>query len=154
MRRAPRDRHHQQHVCPVGQKRCPTLARNEVGQKENRMDQIPNASAPDKGRRRLPNRRPHLSFDLEHFGARYRVGVGVWPDGPQAGEVAEIFLSAAKDGSDLDVNCRDGSIAISIALQSGVPLHGLAKAMCRDPRGQPSGILGLVLDLLAKEAGQ
>jgi hypothetical protein len=95
-------------------------------------------------RRRLPNRRPHVSFDLEHLGVWYRVGIGYWPDGTPG----EIFLSTAKDGSGLDVSVRDASIAVSLALQHGTPIEVIARALCRDPRGQASGVLGVVLDRL------
>jgi hypothetical protein len=100
-------------------------------------------------RRRPPQRRPHVSFDVEHEGLRYRCGVGYWPDG----HVCELFLSAAKDGSGLDVSARDSSIAVSLALQYGVPLETIARALCRDPRGAASGVLGVVCDLLLQDGG-
>jgi hypothetical protein len=101
-------------------------------------------------RRRLPNRRPHVSFDLEHLGVHYRVGVGYWADG----QPAELFLSTAKQGSGLDVSVRDASIAVSLALQHGTPLETIARALCRDPRGQASGVLGVVLDRLLQDGGE
>jgi hypothetical protein len=62
----------------------------------------------------------------------------------------EIFLTAAKSGTDVEVNARDGAIAVSLALQHGVPLDVLAHSMTRNPDGSPSGPLGVALDLLAK----
>lgn len=64
--------------------------------------------------------------------------------------LGEVFLSAAKSGTDVEVNARDGAIAVSLALQHGVPLQTLAHAMTRNGDGSPSGPLGAALDLLAK----
>jgi hypothetical protein len=108
------------------------------------------APAGSGNRRPLPDRRPHISFDLEHLGVWYRVGIGYWPDGAPG----ELFLSTAKDGSGLDVSVCDASIAVSLALQHGTPLDTIAKALCRDPRGQPSGVVGVMLDRLLQEGAE
>src|SRR5262249_18063490 len=68
-------------------------------------------------RERLSNRRPAETFDLEVGGLRYTCTVGRFG----GGELAEIFLSNGKAGSDSDTAARDSAVVASIALQYGVP---------------------------------
>ena len=91
-------------------------------------------------RRRLPNRRPHEVFEFE-LGVRYRAGVGYFENGG----VAEIFLSANKFDSDLDVHARDSAIAASLALQYGASIEVIYKSMTKNANGAPSGPLGYIL---------
>jgi hypothetical protein len=44
------------------------------------------------------------------------------------------------------------AVIASIALQHGVPLETIRRALLRDPRGQPSSPLGAALDLIAEAA--
>jgi ribonucleoside-diphosphate reductase alpha chain len=102
-------------------------------------------------RERLPNRRAAETFELEAGGLRYHATLGRFPDG----RLAEIFLTNAKVGSHSDTNARDAAVVASIALQHGVPLEVLRRALMRDERGRSSGPLGVGLDLIAEpEAGQ
>jgi hypothetical protein len=49
---------------------------------------------------------------------------------------------------------RDAGIVLSLALQHGCDLWEIARALSRDPRGAPSGILGVLVDrLLAAGVG-
>lgn len=100
-------------------------------------------------RRALPNRRRHDVLTFEH-GLVYTAGIGYFENG----DVAEIFLNTNKADSDLDVNARDAAIAVSIALQYGVPIKSLYMAMTKNPNGTPSGPLGHVLKLLIKEGNE
>jgi hypothetical protein len=99
-------------------------------------------------RERLPNRRPALTWDLHVGGLRYTTTVGFYPDG----RIGEVFIQNHKAGSEAGIMASDCAVVASIALQHGVPIETLRKALCRDPRGWPSGPLGVVLDQLAEEA--
>ena len=96
-------------------------------------------------RERLPNRRANETFSLRSKGLSYTATVGRFKDG----RIGEIFLSNHKSGSAADVNARDAAIACSIALQHGADLDVIRKALCRDARGNASGLMGVALDLLA-----
>jgi hypothetical protein len=98
-------------------------------------------------RERLSNRRPALTFDLEVGGLHYVVSVGHFADGA----LAEIFITNGKAGSDSDTAARDSAVVASIALQFGVPLDALRKALSRDAAGKPIGALAAALDLVASE---
>jgi hypothetical protein len=98
-------------------------------------------------RQRLPNRRPAESFALEAGGLRYVATVGRFADG----RVAEIFLTNHKAGSTAGIMASDAAVLCSIALQHGVPLDVIRKALMRDPQGRAIGPLGVVLDMIAGE---
>src|SRR5689334_22658769 len=97
------------------------------------------------GRARLPDRRRAETFDLEVSGLKYTCTVG--RDG--SGRVLEVFLQNHKPGSQSDFNSRDSAIVASLALQYGVPLETIRRALLRDPRGKPSTPLARALDLIA-----
>jgi hypothetical protein len=67
--------------------------------------------------------------------------------------LAEIFLSNSKAGSHSDAAAKDSAVVASLALQHGVPLDVIRRALLRDARGVASSPLGVALDLLAKEEG-
>jgi hypothetical protein len=98
-------------------------------------------------RRRLPNRRPASSFDLEVAGLRYKVTAGYFPDG----SLAEIFLSSTRTSSQADVAAHDLGVLVSLCLQHGCPAETIAHALARNSNGSASGVIGAVLDLLAAE---
>jgi hypothetical protein len=100
-------------------------------------------------RQRLPNRRLAETFELECAGLRYTATVGRFADG----SVAELFLNNHKSNSASDANARDAAIVCSLALQNGVPLETIRRAL-RDSRGQPSTPLGCALDHIAGESGR
>jgi ribonucleoside-diphosphate reductase alpha chain len=97
-------------------------------------------------RERLPNRRASESFTFECNGLRYTATASWFDDG----RLAEIFLSNCKAGSHSDAAAKDSAVVCSIALQHGVPVETIRKALLRDPRGNPSSPLGCALDLLVQ----
>lgn len=99
-------------------------------------------------RRRLPNRRNSEIREFEVAGFRYIACVGRYPDGSPA----EIFINAAKTGSELERSARDGAVLASLALQHGIPLETLRRALSRTESGKPDSALCFVLDELAKES--
>jgi hypothetical protein len=99
-------------------------------------------------RERLPTRRECDGFDVEAFGLRFHATTSTYPDG----RLVEVFLDAAKAGSAADATARDAAVLCSLALQHGVPLDVIRKALMRDARGAPSSPLGVVLDRLAEES--
>jgi hypothetical protein len=101
-------------------------------------------------RARLPNRRAAETFELEVHGLRYLATVARFADG----RLAEVFLQNSKPGSQSDVNARDAAVVTSIALQHGVPLEVIRKALLRDLSGQPSSPLGVALDLVVSHESQ
>jgi ribonucleoside-diphosphate reductase alpha chain len=96
-------------------------------------------------RARLPDRRLHELFEINHGGIPYVVGLGRF----QNGELAEIFLNAPKTGTAAAVNAQDAAIAASLLFQHGCPIETLRRALTRNPDGSAAGPLGSVLDLLS-----
>lgn len=93
----------------------------------------------------LPQRRLAHTFDFQHGNLIYSATIGFYPDG----RIGEVFLSAAKSGSSLDIATRDSAIMLSFALQHGCRIETIRKAMTRDAHGAPEGALGILLDHLA-----
>lgn len=100
-------------------------------------------------REALPHRRYSESSDFMHLGIRYHMQIGAHDDG----RVGEIFMGMEKAaGTIADVTARDIAILISMALQHGVPIERMLKAITKDENGQPEGLAGAVLThLLAWE---
>jgi hypothetical protein len=99
-------------------------------------------------RERPPNRRASEQIAFTYSGFRFIATVSRFFDG----RLAEIFLTNGKCGFDSDVSARDADVIASIALQHGVPIEVLCKALMRDRQGQPSGPLAMMLGLLVGEA--
>jgi len=97
------------------------------------------------GRERLPNRRACESLSFTHGGMNYVASIAHYPDG----RLAEIFISNHKSGSDADAAAKDSAVVCSIALQYGVPVDVIRKALLRDSRGNPSSPLGTALDIIS-----
>ena len=100
-------------------------------------------------RTRLPNRRAAETFEITAGGLRYRATVGR----SDTGSIAEIFINNHKVGSQADTAAKDSAVVCSIALQYGVPLEVIRKALMRDSQGRPNGPLGVALDMLAADGG-
>ena len=66
------------------------------------------------------------------------------------GRLAEIFLTNGRVNSHADTAARDFAVVASLALQHGVPLDVLRKALMRDSRGVAGGPLGAALDLISE----
>ncbi len=104
----------------------------------------------DNARQRLPNRRGSEQIAFECNALRYVATVSFFPNG---GGLAEIFINNAKAGSHSDSAAKDSAVVASIALQYGVPVNVIRRALLRDARGAASSPLGVALDLLAAEEG-
>lgn len=98
----------------------------------------------------LPGRRYHESFNLEHLGIRYTVGVGRYPDG----RVGELFINSDKVGTAADVLARDAAVVLSIAFQHDISPVELGHAVTRDLDGNASGLIGKLLDILTSEESE
>lgn len=96
-------------------------------------------------RHTLQTRRAHELIDFEFRNLSYVLGVGRYPDG----ELAEIFIDCAKASTDAANDARDGAVCLSLALQHGTPANAIRAAVTRDENGNPAGVVGCVLDLLA-----
>jgi hypothetical protein len=94
------------------------------------------------GRRRLPNRRQAVTFDIEVAGLKYKVTVGRFSDG----RPAEVFISNHKAGNASDVAARDAGILLSFCLQYGCDVETIARALSRNADGSASGVIGAVVD--------
>jgi hypothetical protein len=97
-------------------------------------------------RRRLPNHRASMSFNFEVNGLTYVCTYSRFADG----RVGEVFIGNHKSGSGADVNASDAAIAVSFALQHGADIQAIARALSRDPQGNPRGPLGRALDEIAR----
>ncbi len=97
-------------------------------------------------RRRLPNRRGSITFDVEAFGLLFTATASPFDDGSKG----EIFLQNHKAESGAGIMASDSAIAASLAFQFGCPVETLRKALSRDARGEASGPLGAALDLLVE----
>ncbi|QIG49453.1 hypothetical protein G5V57_18060 [Nordella sp. HKS 07] len=62
----------------------------------------------------------------------------------------ELFLHAAKVGTAVEIEARDGGIAVSIALQHGASLDGLARGLTKTYGGQPASVLGAAIDAVLR----
>ena len=96
-------------------------------------------------RERLTNRRLSETFDIEVSGRKYRCSFSRYADG----RLAEVFISNNRVNSDSDTAAKDSAVVCSIALQFGVPVNVIRKALMRDSAGRPSGPLGVALDKIA-----
>jgi ribonucleoside-diphosphate reductase alpha chain len=96
-------------------------------------------------RRRLPDRRHSESFSFSCGRLKYTATISRYPNG----ELAEIFISNTKVGSDSDSSAKDAAVTCSLALQFGVPLDVIRRALLRDPQGRGSTPLGIALDLVS-----
>src|SRR5262249_20562492 len=96
-------------------------------------------------RRKLPNRRASITFGFQCNRLAYSATISRHPNG----DLAEIFINNSKVGSDSDSAAKDSAVVCSLALQHGVPLTVIRKALLRDPRGVASSPLGVALDLVA-----
>lgn len=103
------------------------------------------------GQLRLPNRRHCETFDFQAQGLRFTCSVGRYDDG----SLAEVFLTNGKAGSMAGINAQDAAVVCSLALQFGVSLNAIRRALMRDSSGRASGPLAAALDIIAElEAGR
>lgn len=96
-------------------------------------------------RHRLPNRRESTIEELYFNGERYHISYSI-----HGGEIREVFVSGPRAGTDLYAICCTAATVISIALQYGVPLKVMRDASLRDKQGNPTEIIGALLDVLCE----
>ncbi len=98
----------------------------------------------------LPLRRRSETFEIDFGGLKkvHTVTVGYYDDG----RIGEIFINGGKSGEMVEAIARDGAVLLSLALQSGVALDVIAKAITRDGQGNPSSIVGEVINRLNNQA--
>jgi hypothetical protein len=95
-------------------------------------------------RQHLPNRRACETIGFECNSLHYVAAVSFFVDG-------RPFLSNAKAGSHSDSAAKDSAVTCSLALQHGVPLETIRRALLRDANGRASSPLGVALDHIAGE---
>jgi hypothetical protein len=96
-------------------------------------------------RERLPDRRPNETQEFERDGIRITMTVGYKSNG----DVGELFLSADRSNSTLDVLMSDAAIIASIALQNGTTIRQHAHAIKRDCFGLASAPIGAARDRIS-----
>ena len=97
-------------------------------------------------RRLLPQRRHCETFEIAFggLGRQNVVTVGYYA----TGEPGEVFINSGRSGEQVEAVARDGAVLISLALQYGVPLENIRTAITRLENGEPSSIVGAVVDKL------
>jgi ribonucleoside-diphosphate reductase alpha chain len=98
-------------------------------------------------RRRLPNRRGSITFDLQALGLTFTVAASRFNDG----SLGEVFIQNHKTNSAAGILASDCAIAASLALQFGCPVEVLARALSRNSQNVATGPLGAALDLLTAQ---
>jgi hypothetical protein len=101
-------------------------------------------------REKLPNRRAAETWDVDALGLHFRVTVGRYSDG----RVGEVFLSNTRVNGQAGIMASDAAVVASVALQYGVPLDVIRRALMRNPQGRAVGPLGAALDMLTEEGMQ
>ena len=94
----------------------------------------------------LPQRRHSETFEIEFGGLdrRYAVTCGYYDDGT----LGEVFINGGKSGQQVEAIARDGAVILSLALQYGADLANIRSAITRDEQGEPSSVVGAVIDRL------
>jgi ribonucleoside-diphosphate reductase alpha chain len=95
--------------------------------------------------RTLPQRRPAETVQLRFWNQSATVTVGYYGDGSPG----EIFIDAGKSGQDVQSTARDAAIVLSLALQHGVTVDTIQRAITRLGDGSASSILGVAVDRLS-----
>ena len=114
--------------CKVGQPLSDAKAKEKEAPSEIVVDHRP-------VRRRLPKKRPSQTISFSVGGAEGYMTAGSYPDDG----LGEVFLKLGKQGSTLAGVMDAFSIAISIALQYGVPLEAYVSKFV-NMRFEPSGM--------------
>ncbi|WP_461321534.1 TSCPD domain-containing protein [Bradyrhizobium barranii] len=98
----------------------------------------------------MPLRRQAETFEMSFGGVNrcYAVSLGFYEDGARG----EVFISGGKSGEAVEAIARDGAVLLSLALQYGAQIENMASAITRDGQGQPSTIIGAVIDRLLPAA--
>lgn len=107
----------------------------------------------------LPNRRPCVTVDTLINGKAMTIGIGF---DPATGKPMEAFADIAK-GTDQQHTISDACVAVSVALQYGVPMDALEHSLGRVPAwvqdgdsmalgDAPASPVGAVLETMRKVA--
>ena len=96
----------------------------------------------------LSPRRPAETFTLRFWNQDFSVTIGRYPDG----QAAEVFIDGGKAGQAAQAIARDAAVTLSLALQHGVPLMTIRRAITRGAHGEADSILGAIVDRLAADA--
>lgn len=99
-------------------------------------------------REQLPNRRRSETIDTVFRDAHYAIVFSRFTDG----RIGEVFIEPRKVGSDAAEDSRDVGIVLSLALQFGVPLATIRRAMSRVHGGLPASLSGHIADCLVAES--
>jgi hypothetical protein len=97
-------------------------------------------------RETLTARRHHESFTFRFEGHPHEVGLGFYPDG----RLAEVFIEVARVGTPMNLLVKEAAIMVSFALQHGCTIDGMRSAMPRRNDGTAEGLIGALLDHIAK----
>jgi hypothetical protein len=57
-------------------------------------------------------------------------------------------IDGGKSGQDVQSTARDAAIVLSLALQHGTTIETIRRAVTRNGSGEPSSILGAIIDIL------
>ena len=97
---------------------------------------------------RLDNRRPALTTSVRHKNKGLLITLTTCLIN---GCAKEVFLgSSVGSGTDLEAILHDVAIALSVSFQNSVTVQSLAHSVKRLPDGQPSSVVGTVLDVLRR----
>jgi hypothetical protein len=94
----------------------------------------------------LPQRRACETFPIRFWNQQFYVTVGFYPDG----RAGEVFIDGGKSGQDVQATARDAAVVLSLALQHGTPLETIKRAISRDSAGNPTAIVGAIIDHLTE----
>src|ERR1700730_14883205 len=115
-----------------------------LSRKEDRLERAPlpaeevNLNGPPRAvRHRLPEERASVTHKFEVGGHEGYITVGLYPDGCPG----ELFVTMAKEGSTVSGLMDSFALAVSIALQHGVPLKVFCEKFAHT-RFEPSGWSG------------
>ena len=102
-------------------------------------------------RHRLPPRRPSMTETIMGGGIRAHATVGYDPETDQPREVFLRPSGGGRVGSSVEVICDDAAVICSLALQHGISATYISQRLGRLPDGEPAGLVGAAIDLLARE---
>jgi hypothetical protein len=101
-------------------------------------------------RRPLPQRRHAETFALAACNQSLTITTGFYADGA----LGEVFIDAGKSGQDVQSIARDAGVMLSVAIQYGTSLETIRHAVTRDSAGEPTSILGAIVDALSLTAAE
>jgi hypothetical protein len=99
-------------------------------------------------RRALPMRRRCETMQIDFGGLMksHVITIGYYDDG----SIGEVFINSGRSGEPVEAIARDGAVVLSVALQYGASLDTIRHAVTRDDQGQPTSIVGAVVDHLTE----